>query len=145
LSLTERLAVEDSDNTQQFVPENERMTCKTPNLLTFRPLWPHNPVVLSSYVFDKNRMAACCDLTNFSDIELHSSKVSLQETPIFPWGINGSSGACDKTKTIWGIRHNMVKAGVVDGWQQPNPRQRHPRLCCQPLDNTLQDKLDALL
>jgi hypothetical protein len=82
--LAERLAAEDSDNPQQFVSKDEGMTCKTANLLTFRPFWSHNPIVLSR-VFDKNRTPACCHLTNLSDIERHSSKVPLEETPIFPW------------------------------------------------------------
>ena len=93
------------------------MARETSNLLPFRPFWSHNPFALSGDVFDKNRMPGCSHLTNFSDIERHSSKVPLQETPIFPWGINGSSGACDETEAFWRIRHGVVKAGKVDGWQ----------------------------
>src|SRR5262245_12692916 len=100
------------------------MTCKTANLLPLCPFWPHNPIVLNCDLFDQNRLPACCHLTDFSDVERHSSKVPLQERPIFPWRIDGSSGTCDEAKTIWGVRHNVTK----DGWQQPNPRQRHPRL-----------------
>src|SRR5262249_7633675 len=101
-----------------FVSKDEGMTRKTANLFTFCPFWSHNPIVLSGDVFDENRLPACCHLTNFSDIERHSGKVPLQERPIFPCRIDGSSGACDETKTIWGIRHNLAKAPVVDGWQQ---------------------------
>jgi hypothetical protein len=79
------LAAEDSDNPQQFVSKDEGMTCKTANLLPFRPFWSHNPIVLSGDVFDENRMTGCCHLTNFSDSELHSCKVPLQKTPIFLW------------------------------------------------------------
>jgi hypothetical protein len=139
------LAAEDSDNAQQFVSEEKRMTRKTANLLTFSPFWSHNPIVLNGEVFDENRMPVCRHLTNFSDVKAHSGKVPLQETPIFSWRIDGSSSACDETKTIWDIRHSMVKALEANGWQQPNSSQRHPRLCCQPLNNTLQNRFDALL
>jgi len=78
------MSAEDGDNPQQFVSKDKGMTCKTANLLPFRPFWSYNPLVLSGDVFDENRMPACCHLTNLSDIERHSSKVPLQETPIFP-------------------------------------------------------------
>jgi hypothetical protein len=79
------LAAEYSYYPEQFVSKDEGMTRKTANLLTFGPIWSHNPIVLSGDVFDENRMPACCHLTNLSDIERHSSKVPLQERPIFPW------------------------------------------------------------
>jgi hypothetical protein len=78
------LAAEDSDNAQQFASKDEGMTRKTANLLTFRPFRSHDPIVFCGDVFDQNRMPACCHLTNLSDIERHSSKVPLQERPIFP-------------------------------------------------------------
>ncbi|HUN84482.1 MAG TPA: hypothetical protein VMU48_08885 [Terracidiphilus sp.] len=53
------------------------MTGKAAYLLTFRPFWSHNPIVLSGDVFDENRMPACGHLTNLSGIERHSSKVPL--------------------------------------------------------------------
>jgi len=40
---------------------------------------------LGGDVFDEDRMPACRYLTNLSDIERHSSKVPLQERPIFLW------------------------------------------------------------
>src|SRR5262249_29288227 len=54
LLLTVRLAAENSDNPQQFVPKDEGMPCKTANLLTFRPFRSHNPIVLRGDVFDEN-------------------------------------------------------------------------------------------
>jgi hypothetical protein len=83
--LTEGLTAENSDNTQQFVSKDEGMTCKAANLLTLRPFWSHNPIVLGGDVFDEDRMPACGHLTNLSDTERHSSKVPLQERPILPW------------------------------------------------------------
>ena len=83
--LTQRFTAEDANNPQQFVSKDQGMTRKTANPLTFRPFWSNDPIILSGKVFHENRNPACCHLTNFSDIERHSSKVSLQETPIFPW------------------------------------------------------------
>src|SRR6185369_4875438 len=80
---TEWVAAENGDNAQQSVSEDEGMACETPNLLTFRPLWSYNPIVLSRDVFDENRMPACCHLTDLPDTERHSSKAPLQKTPIF--------------------------------------------------------------
>src|SRR5215472_4694586 len=104
------------------------MTCKAANLLTFRPFWSHNPIVLSGDIFDENRMPACCHLSNLSDVERHSSKMPVQETPIFSWRINGSSGAGDEAEMICGMQHREAIAGDVGGWHQPNPSQCHSRL-----------------
>src|SRR5215472_6032595 len=103
------------------------MTCKTANLLTFRPFWSHNPIVLRGDVFDENRMPAGCDLPHLSDIERHSSKVPVQETPIFLRGMDWSSGACDETKTICGIRYGVGEVGDLGGSYQPNSGQCHSR------------------
>src|SRR4030095_7562496 len=101
--------------------------------------------VLSGDVFDENRMTGCCHLTNFSDIEPHSCKVPLQEGPILARRTNGSSGACNQTKTIWGIRCSVVEAWEVDGWKQPYPAQSDAWLRRQPANDTAANRFDVLL
>ena len=81
--LTQTLATEQRENTENFSLKHQRVSDETADAFTSRPIRSNDPIVLGSEVFDQDGNLGRADLSHLAGVEWYAAKVTLQECPIF--------------------------------------------------------------